>query len=306
MLGLSTCWKSIDCDDGKEIIDSIVDLEVVDSIELEYRVSWRTFAQMRDELKGIGLKIASIHNFFPLPEGLPKSEASGDAFLLSSPDFDERNKALKYTTRTMEVAAELEVENIVLHLGRVEIEPDGRKLKELYERKELNSPAGKKLLERIKAERGKKKWGYVDSVFFCLDKLLKVAEKYSIYLCIENRYYLHEIPDFGEVGMILGEFRGGNIAYWHDVGHAAAQENMGLLAQKELLEAYGKMARGFHIHDVSGCKDHSVPKEDEGLDYDMIKGYMKSDALKIVEVHSHVGKQELLDYFRLLRGKGIG
>ena len=63
---------------------------------------------------------------------------------------------------------------------------------------------------------------HLDAVLFSLDKLNREAEKRKAYfLGVENRYYLHEIPDFDEIGMVLREFEGGKLRYWHDVGHAA-------------------------------------------------------------------------------------
>ena len=75
----------------------------------------------------------------------------------------------------------------------------------------------------------------------------------------ENRYYFQEIPDFDEIGIILNEFDGGRIRCWHDVGHAAVQENLGICTQKDLLEAYSDKIIGMHLHDVENLHDHLSP-----------------------------------------------
>ena len=62
--------------------------------------------------------------------------------------------------------------------------------------------------EQLEIREGKKQKS-LDSVLFSLDRLNREAEKKGVTLCIENRYYLHEIPSFDEIGSILNEFKGG-------------------------------------------------------------------------------------------------
>ena len=92
------------------------------------------------------------------------------------------------------------------------------------------------LLETKKRERQRN----LDAALKSLDVLNERADRLGLYLGIENRFQLHEIPDFLELGVILKRFEGARVKYWHDAGHAQAQENMGIIPQGELLKAYGE------------------------------------------------------------------
>ena len=133
-----------------------------------------------------------------------------------------------------------------------------------------------------------------------LERLNREAEKRGIFLGIENRYHIHEIPDLDEIGLILQRFKGGNIRYWHDVGHSKVQENMGLNRQRDLLEAYSEEMIGIHLHDVRGVDDHLAPGQGE-VDYDEIKPFMNPSIIKILEVNSKVKRNELLEGIRFVK-----
>lgn len=145
---------------------------------------------------------------------------------------------------------------------------------------------------------------HLDAVLFSLETLNREAEQKGLFLGIENRYHLHEIPDFDEIEMILEQFRGGNIRYWHDVGHAFAQENMGIIPQKDLLRAYSEMLIGVHLHDAEGLDDHRAPGQGE-VDFDQIKSFLKPSHIRILEVHSDVGEKDLRKGIQHLKSLGI-
>ena len=92
--------------------------------------------------------------------------------------------------------------------------------------------------------------------------------------------------------------------YWHDVGHALAQENMGIIRQRELLEAYSEMMIGIHLHDVIGCDDHLAPGQGE-LNFEEIKPFLNSSHIKILEVHSKVDRNDLVEGIRFIKSVGI-
>jgi sugar phosphate isomerase/epimerase len=137
-----------------------------------------------------------------------------------------------------------------------------------------------------------------------LDALNRVAEQKDLFLGIENRYHLHEIPDFDEMETILERFHGGNIRYWHDVGHAFAQESMGIIPQKDLLTAYSEMLIGAHLHDAEGLDDHRAPGQGE-VDFGQLKSFLKPSHIRILEVHSDVDKKDLREGIQHLKSFGF-
>jgi len=299
MIGLSTAWRSGQVKDAKELLSQFEEIGIK-KLELDYRISEETFKEMLPLLKK-SFTISSIHNFFPIPNIL--SEGSGDAFLLSSPDEEERRRAVRHTKKTIKIAQELGAKAVVLHLGKVEMDSKAESLFLLYGRGKISSSQGKKVIHKLKEERKNKKERYLDAVLKSLSELNKFAQERGILLGVENRFYSHEIPDFEEIGIILEEFKGGTVRYWHDVGHAVVQENLGLLNHRELLENYSPYLVGVHFHGVRGYEDHLAPGQEE--DYEFIRRHIKSETIKVVEPHPKVSKKELKEGFAFLKNMGI-
>jgi sugar phosphate isomerase/epimerase len=298
MIGISTCWWNPETIPGDRLVSEIIDLGF-EGVELEYRITNAFYQQMRPQLTG-RLRVLSIHNFFPKPEERAKEQGSGDLFLLSATDRDEREAAVKYTLRTIEHANALEAKAVVLHLGHVDIRNPVERFRELYENEMINQEEGVTFLEEQREVRKSKQRKNLDAVLFSLEKLNQQAERQGVFIGIENRYHFHEIPSYEEIGIILSEFEGGNVRYWHDVGHAGVQENLGICRHKDLLDAYSDRMIGIHLHDVYGLDDHLSPGQGD-LDYEKIIPFLKPDLIKIMEVHPKVSKEELLEGFQFVQ-----
>jgi sugar phosphate isomerase/epimerase len=291
MLGISTCWWSGRSSDGHEILDHVKRLGL-EGVELEYRLSASVVDQIRSRLQRPPA-VLSIHNFFPNPgepEGRP---GSGDYFLLSALDPDEKAQAIKYTLRTMVHASELGAKAVVLHLGHVDMADPKPQFFELYHAGQINEPAGRRFLSEQTRFRMDRREENLNAVLRSLEVLNREAERLDVTLGIENRCRFHEIPDLEEVGLILDTFRGGRVSYWHDVGHAAIQEALGIQSQKELLAAYSDRLAGIHLHDVRGLEDHQAPGKGN-LDFADILKTIPEEAIKILELHSKVTEEDLL------------
>jgi len=304
MIGLSTAWLSErDGITGLHVAREIIDLGF-SAVELEYRIRERTYREMRPLILGEKLRVMSIHNFFPLPDDAPLSSASGDRFLLSSLDKEARDVAIQMTIRTIEYAEDLGAAAVVLHLGKVEMDPEKERLYDFFNRDGLSSPEGRLFLQGKLKERRERRGPYLDSIFFSLDRLNHEAEKRGILLGVENRYYYHQIPDFGEVGLILDHFLGGSIRYWHDVGHAHVLERLGIIEPGSLLSSYGCHIGGIHIHDALGTDDHWAPGAGE-IDFMGQADWLRSTPIKILEVHKKSNRFEVVKGMDMLKEIGI-
>jgi sugar phosphate isomerase/epimerase len=270
-----------------------------EGVELEYRITAPLYEEMRPQLRR-GPPVLSVHNFFPKPQDPAVKKGSGDLFLLSSTEKEERLAALRFSLKTIEQAHDLEAQAVVLHLGRVAMEnpmEDFRRLctgGKMDEKEGQDFVAEKRLIRKTKSQKN------LDAVLRSLDRLNREAEKKEILLGIENRYNFHEIPNFEEIGQMLREFEGGNLRYWHDVGHAAVQETLGLCSQKELLVTYSDRMIGMHLHDHKGLDDHFAPGQGE-MAYEEIRPFMQKAPIAILEVHSKVGREDLLKGAQLIR-----
>ncbi len=291
MLGISTCWWRGRSLGGHEILDHVTRLGI-EGVELEYRLSASVLDQMRSRLKVVPT-VLSIHNFFPNPGEPEGRSGSGDYFLLSSLEPEEKTQAIKYTLQTMVHASELGAKAVVLHLGHVEMADPKPRFFELYHAGQVNEPVGRRFLSeqtRIRLDRREKN---LHAVLQSLEVLNREAEHLNVTLGIENRCHFHEIPDLEEVGLILETFRGGRVSYWHDVGHAAIQEALGICSQRELLTAYSDRLAGIHLHDVKGLEDHLAPGKGD-LDFGEILETIPAEAIKILELHPKVTEGDLL------------
>ena len=78
---------------GEEIVLQVLDMGF-EAVELGYCLTSAALNEMMP-LLGRDVQVASIHNFCPIPDVLPKEMAGGDAFLLSSYDREECERAVK-------------------------------------------------------------------------------------------------------------------------------------------------------------------------------------------------------------------
>jgi sugar phosphate isomerase/epimerase len=299
VIGLSTVWTSRDARSGEELLGPILDLGF-EGVELEYRITEQLYNEIRPRIRNNEVNILSIHNYFPVPPIIPPERVSGDCFSLSSLDQEEREKGVSYTFRTLETAHDLAARVVVLHLGRVETDLPRNGLQQLY-RENTSNDEIMKLLQQEREERSRLRDPHLDALLFSLERIVKRAEQLGVVVGIENRYYFQEIPDMEEIGIILNQFRG----YWHDTGHAAVSEALGILQHEELLKLYAPHLVGTHLHDAHGIDDHKPPGQGE-IDFEMVKKYLPEGAIQIMEIQPSARGREILDGVDFLKEKGFG
>ncbi|MGD9012866.1 MAG: TIM barrel protein, partial [Desulfobacterales bacterium] len=100
---------------------------------------------------------------------------------------------------------------------------------------------------------------------------------------LENRYHYHELPGFDDFEIIFDKFRGAPIGYWHDTGHAHANEALGLIPKNALLKNYAEPLIGVHLHDAVGLDDHLPPGTGE-IDFTALKPFLKAETAKVMEI----------------------
>jgi len=282
MIALSTSWKSNQCRDGEKLVQAVADAGF-DGIELEYRIDAAMFQQMVPALKRSGLKVVSVHNYFPIPPLLSHTKGGGDLFLLSHPGREKRLEAIKWTTRTIQHAGDLGASAVVLHGGRVEMVHEMDRLRDYFNTGRIASEEARTFIDRKQQERDRLKPGYVDSLLFSLDRLVPVAQKEHIILGLENRYHYHELPGPDDFEILFSEFGGAPLGYWHDSGHAHANERLGILADGEMLKRYAADLIGVHLHDAIGLDDHIAPGKGE-IDFEAIRPLLAKDMPQVVEL----------------------
>lgn len=291
-LSLSTSWNAFRYSNGLEIIAEIKRLGF-----LEVELSFDLTAGIVEDIRALSaqgqIKVNSLHNFCPIPDGLERREALPDCYSLASCDEQKRSLAVKYTKITIDTALSLNAKAVVLHSGRVEIEDLTRQLIACYDDGQMQSPYARRLSARMRKERKSKEGPYFQAALKSLEELSRYVKDMPVTLGIENRFYYREIPSFEEVGKILERLKGSRISYWHDTGHAQLWENLGVLKHRYYLDNYAQYLSGVHLHDIQGARDHLAPLRGS-FDFALLKPFLKNDTIMTMEAHYPASSEDIV------------
>jgi len=297
---LSCSWNSFRHTNAEDLVDEIRQLGF-DSIELNFGLT-------PEIVRGIGrlvdskvIKVISVHNFCPVPEGIEVKAALPDCYSMASQDESVRKKAVKYSKVTIDTAARLNASAVILHCGRVEGENKTRKLKELYKCNLKDSLRYEELKKEIIEERKRKGTPYFEAALKSIQEISGYAKEKGVKIGIENRVYYHEIPSFEEMAMVLSQTDPEQVFYWHDTGHAQFLENLSLAVHQDYLKRYGGRLLGVHLHNVEGADDHKAVTISRGsVDFSLLKPYLKEDTLKVIEVHYPAAAEQIIESRKFL------
>ena len=303
MLGISSAWRSEISDSGAKIIEEILSLGVR-GVELEYRMTRPMLEEIVPLVESGRISVMSLHNILPLPKGIPKNRANGEFVSLSSPDEGERKAAIRYALGTLEWAERLGAPAIVLHMGKVAMDGAMDCLMDIYDRGKTRAEEGQALIAEHKESRARLGKPLLEASLKSLGVLAREGEKRGICWGIENRYKIQDFPTPEEFQTIFREFKGSPIRYWHDIGHATTQENLGLMPKGELLENFGEHLLGTHLHGCRGYDDHYAPGSGEE-DYSLLKKYLRPETIRVVETHHRATREELIQGLDFLKEQGI-
>lgn len=237
------------------------------------------------------IKISTLHNFCPLPIGC--THAAPNIFQFTSGDPRERDNAFRYSTKTIETAARVKAQLVVLHLGSIEMKEYTDRLIDLAGNGQKESRKYEKLCEEAVTKREQKKEKYMERMEEMLHRVVGQAEKYGVKLGLENREAIEEIPLDSDFPILLKQFRSPLVGYWHDTGHGQIKENLGIIHHAIHLETMADRLFGFHIHDVEyPARDHCPPGAGT-IDFASLKPYVKPEHIKVFELSPGVSAEEL-------------
>ncbi|MGD9249386.1 MAG: TIM barrel protein [Desulfobacteraceae bacterium] len=291
MIALSTSFISTIISDGRQLLKALARYDIT-HFELDCRITRTQFEQIKANLKNFPLQVSSLHNYCPFPHLKPKQPPGGDYFMLSSTDRQERQLAVEWTQRTIENANDMEAPVVVLHCGAVEMTPCHESVYNRFRAEGNTSEALQELVSMEICRRRQHSTGHLDALLFSLDRLLPVAEKYGVVMGLENRYHYFEIPDRDEFEMIFKTFDGAPVGYWHDTGHAHAQEMLGIVSQSALLEVHGYRLAGLHLHDAKGLDDHLAPGLGQ-IEFGCLKGLLDPQRPLVIELAPGTSQQDV-------------
>jgi sugar phosphate isomerase/epimerase len=175
---------------------------------------------------------------------------------------------------------------------------------DIYDRGKTRAEEGQAFIAEHKETRARLGKPLLEASLKSLGVLAREGEKRGICWGIENRYKIQDFPTPEEFQTIFREFKGSPIRYWHDIGHATTQENLGLMPKGELLENFGEYLLGTHLHGCRGYDDHYAPGSGEE-DYSLLKKFLRPETIRVVETHHRATREELLQGLAFLKEQGI-
>ncbi|MBI4666588.1 MAG: TIM barrel protein [Nitrospinae bacterium] len=288
VVGVSTCWLSRVSNDGAGIISGIAGIGAA-AVELDYRLTPAMLGHVEAALGSRGMGIVSIHAVCPAVEG-KQDTRQAERYSVSSASEDERRMAVADVIDTIRTAARLAVKNVVLHCGKTPMERVTPIIQRMYDDGTLHTPEGQKRIGQFKTDRLRSRGNTFKNLLKSLDEIGGEAARNGVDICLENRYYMEEYPNFEEMAVIFLRLDNGPIKYWHDTGHAQAQENLGMISHSAWLKEFSSRMAGVHLHDVERYTDHLAPPSGaEGcVDFSMVERYIAPGAARVLELRETV------------------
>lgn len=258
MLSFSTCWNSSRHQDGETMVDEILSLGGIDTIEISHGLKVSLLPGIRKAFQAGRIKVSGVHNFCPSPVELMID--APDAYEFTSHRPNDRDRAMALTLKTIETAAEFNAKYVVLHLGTVPMGKPSAKLTDMVIAGEHNSR--KYVKAKLKMIKTRESLGglYLGRAREALAKIAEHAEKHGVPVAVESRSHYEQVPDEREMAALMAEVAGPWIGYWHDFGHVQLKANLSLLDHYQWLSSMIPYMIGSHLHDVIWPeRDHRVP-----------------------------------------------
>lgn len=234
-------------------------------------------------LAGLSLngEITSVHE--PCPADTSARELKRRNWLVSALDEEDRRQGVLATQRSIDFAHELGARAVVVHPGRVDIDPALEStLVGLYKAGKFYQPEYARAKMRLEAARAAQSGKNMRSVRLSLLELAEYAARRGVRLGLENRFHYYEIPLPDELEILLDLDLGEVVGYWHDIGHAQVLEHLGFQKHEEWLRRFGARTIGVHLHDVVALKDHLAAGLGQ-VDWEMVASYLPTSALRTCE-----------------------
>jgi sugar phosphate isomerase/epimerase len=259
--------------------------------------------QMLSELIEAAVPISSIHA--PCPAVLSSRGIPISSLSLSSLDEDERMEAVSFTKKTIDLAASVRAKAIVLHMGEVPIDLNLQdRLYKLCDESHTQTKEYSQDKEELVYQRISQALPYLDAARKSLQELSEYSRQKGIMLGLETRFHFHEIPSMDEMAELLNEVPESLVGYWHDVGHAEVQQQLGFSLHEEWLSRFRDRMVGIHLHDILGISDHQAPGKGD-MNWEMVAKYLPPGIVKVCEIGEWNDEEQMQGVVNLLQKKGI-
>jgi sugar phosphate isomerase/epimerase len=260
-------------------------------------------ARMLNELIKTTVPISSIHS--PCPAVLSSRGIPASSLSLSSLNGDERMEAISFAKKTIDLAANVGAKAIVLHMGEVPIDLSLQdKLYRLPDGVSAQNQEFRQVKEELIYQRLSQAPPYFEAARKSLLELRKYSGQKGIILGLETRFHFNEIPNIHEMAELLNEISDSLVGYWHDVGHAEVQQQLGFSLHEEWLSRFKNRMVGIHLHDIHGISDHHAPGKGN-MDWEMLARYLPDGIVRVCEIGEWTDEKQMQGVVKFLATRGI-
>ena len=264
------------------------------SVELGHNLRFSLWPGVLKAVKEGVIQVRSLHNFCPVP--IEIQHPSPDCFEFTSPVPSERAIAIKETLHTLSCAAEVGAQAVVLHLGSYRRQSHltekmihAWKLRSLYTKKK-SGPRIKYLLQRKKATP------LIQSrIRECLDPIIKKASSLQLQLGVEFRSHLEEVPHADDFEWIFRDYAGAPLSYWHDFGHAAKMDLLGIIDHSKFLKEQSSRLIGAHLQDFLPPSNDHLALGDGSLPLDELHSLLPKKSIQVLELSPRVPRERIIE-----------
>jgi sugar phosphate isomerase/epimerase len=270
-----------------------------DRFELNHKVSPALLATFpRGEVT-----ITSVHH--PCPAILSPDEVRRRGLFISSTDEDRRREAVHMLRTTLRTAAELGARAVIVHAGRLDIDPSLEEtLRRLYNAGLSSTSAFKEARDRLDAAHRARVPTNLEIARRSLHELLPDLDILGLRLGVEVRYHYYQLPSRPEeAAYLLDDADPALVGYWHDTGHAEVLTRLGFAPHLAWLEALHSQLIGVHFSDIQGLRDHLVPGLGT-LDFARLAPWLPLEIIRTCEVQHWNRPEEIIAGVAHLRATG--
>lgn len=225
---------------------------------------------------------------------------------LGSADPDNREMALNSVRRHIRAAHQLGANTVIVRANSVE---DGKlrtKAADLLEKglgidadgREDFGEELRKFVEKLQ-QRGQKQIEHLCRALHTLRK-----EFPGTRIAIEPGEKLDDLLGFTATGWVLEDLDDPYVGYWHSTARCYSRESKGLIDQGQWLDAYASKMFGVHLTDATE-EESGLPPGLGAVDFRLVAEYCSTATLRVVDVHPHHGRAEVLGSVSYLIGVGF-
>jgi sugar phosphate isomerase/epimerase len=282
MFAFSTCWNSSRHTDGHAMLAEIRALGFTHA-ELGHATRLSLLDGIQRAVAAKEIQISSVHNFCPLPIGV--NGPAPDYYQPSSRRDRERELAVRHTLRTLDCAASLGGQAVVLHLGQVPMRDYTGKLLRKTLAGKGGTPRYEKLRLKALVKRADRRQKYFDNVCAVLDLIVPRAKEFNLKLGFETRMGLHEIPDEDEAAELIRRYGTDVVGYWLDNAHAEFKEYLGLLRTETVLDRFRGRTIGMHLQDFKPPFYDHLPPGAGTYAFQRLTPFVTNGMIVVWEIH---------------------